>query len=60
MSVVMDPQLQGPGPRELLAEHQREQLLLQLAEPLQFLHSLDLIHVFEHYYRWVGLSQYGP
>ena len=34
-----------------LEEHQREALLKQLTEPLQFLHSLDLIHIFEYYYR---------
>jgi hypothetical protein len=26
---------------------------MQLAEPLQFLHSLDFVHIFEHYYRLV-------
>ena len=34
-----------------LGEHEREELLMQLAEPLQFLHSLDFVHVFEYYYR---------
>ena len=34
-----------------ISESKREVLLLRLAEPLQFMHSLDLAHVFEHYYR---------
>ena len=38
-----------------IGEHQREAMLLNFAEPLQFLHNLDLAHVFEHYYRWVNV-----
>ena len=34
-----------------ISESKREALLLRLAEPLQFMHSLDLAHIFEHYYR---------
>ena len=34
-----------------ISEHQREVMLLKLAEPLQFLHGLDIAYVFEHYYR---------
>ena len=34
-----------------IRESKREALLLRLAEPLQFMHSLDLAHIFEHYYR---------
>lgn len=36
---------------QYIGEHQREAMLLHLAEPLQFLHNLDISHVFEHYYR---------
>ena len=34
-----------------IGENQREVMLLKLAEPLQFLHGLDIANVFEHYYR---------
>lgn len=34
-----------------ITENQREVMLLKLAEPLQFLHGLDIAYVFEHYYR---------
>ena len=40
----------------LLSESVKEKILLQLSEPLQFLHNLDIAHVFEHFYRWVELS----
>ena len=38
---------------QYFGEHQRETILLHFAEPLQFLHTLDIAHVFEHYYRSV-------
>lgn len=47
----MDPLGEGGDLCSSLREHQREALLLQLAEPLQFLHTLDLMHIFEYYYR---------
>lgn len=36
-----------------VGEHQRETMLMHFAEPLQFIHNLDIAHVFEHYYRCV-------
>ena len=38
-----------------IGENQREVMLLKLAEPLQFLHGLDIANVFEHYYRYGDL-----
>jgi len=45
--------INGPDHHLLSAtmETDREAILSQLAEPLQFIHNLDLSHVFEHYYR---------
>ena len=36
-----------------VGEHQRETMLMHFAEPLQFIHNLDIAHVFEHYYRYM-------
>ena len=42
----------------LLGESVKEKILLHLSEPLQFLHNLDIAHVFEHFYRWVESALY--
>ena len=47
----MDPLNKEAHKFRSLGEHQREALLLQLAEPLQFLHCLDLVHILEFYYK---------
>ena len=47
----MDPLNKEAARFKSFGEHEREALLSQLAEPLQFLHCLDLAHVLEFYYR---------
>ena len=39
-----------------VGENQRETMLMHFAEPLQFIHNLDIAHVFEHYYRSASIS----
>ena len=39
-----------------VGENQRETMLMHFAEPLQFIHNLDIAHVFEHYYRSASKS----
>ncbi|CAI8007075.1 Cullin-9, partial [Geodia barretti] len=43
-----------------VGEHQREAMLMHFAEPLQFIHNLDIAHVFEHYYRAPPCGQTPP
>ena len=58
LCLCIDSLMDGGGrdsPRfQHLGEHQRETMLLHFAEPLQFLHNLDIAHIFEHYYRWAA------
>ena len=48
---LLDPSGKDSQYFQQLSESRREEMLLHLAEPLQFLHCLDLAHVFEYYYR---------
>ena len=43
---------------QAVGEHQRETMLMHFAEPLQFIHNLDIAHVFEHYYRYSIISKW--
>lgn len=56
VDLMMDPLSKQASMFRTFGEHRKEALLSQLAEPLQFLHTLDLVHILEFYYRYNTLE----
>ena len=51
INMLMDMTGKESSHLQQLSESSREKVLLHLAEPLQFLHNLDIASIFEHFYK---------